>query len=193
MAGTSVVRDRIFDIARRRFYAEGIKSVSADQLIAEAAVAKVTFYRHFPSKDDLVRAYLTAVAQDERTALARQRRLNPENPAAVLWWYAMTIGALSCAPGFRGCPFINAAAEYPDPGHPARRVVQDHRAWLRSQAKELAVQLAVRDPDKTADALLMLRDGAMISGYLDADTDRVAAQLVDAGRAVLIEAGANLH
>ena len=57
------VRDRILDAATRRYYADGIRAVSADRLIAEAGVSKVTFYRHFPTKDDLITAYLLQQAR----------------------------------------------------------------------------------------------------------------------------------
>ena len=111
-AGSSAVRDRILDAATRRFYASGIRSVSADRLIADAAISKVTFYRHFRSKDDLVEAYLARIAAQERGRVERKREVHPGNPAAVLRWYATEVGAASCTPGFRSCPFINAAAEY---------------------------------------------------------------------------------
>lgn len=184
-AGSSAVRDRILDAATRRFYASGIRSVSADRLIADAAISKVTFYRHFRSKDDLVEAYLARIAAQERGRVERKREVHPGNPAAVLRWYATEVGAASCTPTFRSCPFINAAAEYPDPDHPARRVVEAHRAWLRAQAVDLLRQLGTGDPEGTADILMMLRDGAMISGYLDGAPQSVAARLLEAGQAVL--------
>ena len=184
-AGSSAVRDRILDVATQRFYAEGIRAVSADRLIADAAVSKVTFYRHFRSKDDLVEAYLARAAAQERTRVEQQRARHPDDPAAVLRAYATGVGIASCSPGFRGCPFINAAAEYADPAHPARQVIDTHRAWLRGQAVDLLQQLGIADPERTAEILLMLRDGAMISGYLGGSPEDVAARLMDAGRAVI--------
>lgn len=181
----SAVRDRILDVATSRFYAVGIKAVSADRLIAEAGVSKVTFYRHFRTKDDVVEAYLGRVAAQERDRVAQQRDRYPGDSAAVLRWYATEVGILSCAPGFRGCPFINAAAEYADPDHPARLVIDAHRSWLRGQAVDLVEQIGIGDPGPAADILMMLRDGAMISGYLGGHPQDVAARLIDAGRAVL--------
>jgi AcrR family transcriptional regulator len=189
---TTGVRERILGVAKQRFYAEGIRAVSADRLIADAAVSKVTFYRHFRSKDELVTAYLADIAAEERQLVTAQRLLHPVDPLAVLCWYADSLGMASCAPGFRGCPFINAAAEYPDAQHPARQVVQQHRSWLYQQARELAQQLQVHDPAATAEELLMLRDGAMISGYLGGAAELVTSRLKNAGRAVLIDAGAQL-
>lgn len=179
------VRVRIMAAARQRFYLEGIRAVSADRIIADAAISKVTFYRHFPTKDHLVADYLRAAADTERTAVVEHRDAHRDDPAAVLVWYAEQVGAQACGSGFRGCPFINAAAEYPDTASPVRRVIDEHRTWLRSQAVDLLRELAVTDPDRVADQLMMLRDGAMVAGYLgDRPTD-VEAALVAAGTAII--------
>lgn len=188
----SAARERILAAAVERFYAEGTRAVSADRLIADAGVSKVTFYRHFRSKDDLVAAYVADRAAREVADVTAQRAAHPDDPAAVLRWYAGLVGRLSCTPGFRGCPFLNVAAEHPDPAHPARRVVDAHRAWLHGQVVELVAALGVADPHPTADALVMLRDGAMVSGYLGEHPEVVADRLAAAGRAVLAAAGARL-
>ncbi len=179
------VRERILDAATRRYYSEGIRAVSADRLIAEAGVSKVTFYRYFPSKEDLVVAYLEQQSAREKESVAAQRTKHANEPAAVLRWYADTVGGLSCAPGFRGCPFINAAAELSEVDHPGRKVVSDHRAWLTSQAAELLTEMGIDNADARADQLMMLRDGAMVAGYLGGDPSAVAASLKAAGRAVI--------
>jgi AcrR family transcriptional regulator len=128
---SSPVRERILAAANEHFYAEGIRAVSADRLIAAAGVSKVTFYRHFPSKDDLVLAYLEGRAALERHAL-EQLRGQAGDACGTLLAIARAIADMSCSPGFRGCPFINAAAEFADPVHPARTAVAAHRAWFAS-------------------------------------------------------------
>jgi AcrR family transcriptional regulator len=177
-------RERILAAASRQYYAQGIRAASADRILAEAGVSKVTFYRHFPTKDDLVVAYLEATARAEQAALRAERAAHPEAPAMVLRWYARVVGELSCGPGFRGCPFINAAAELPDPGHPGRRLIADHRAWLTAQCAELLGRLGVTGAEQKATQLMMLRDGAMLAGYVG-DPTTVAADLVAAATAVL--------
>jgi hypothetical protein len=97
---------------------------------------------------------------------------------------AEAIGAESCSPGFRGCPFINAAAEYPDPQHPIRQVVDEHRRWFKRTIEELLNEIDVPDASRVADELVMLRDGAMVSGYLS-EPRIVANALYNAGRAVI--------
>lgn len=186
----SAVRQRILGAARRRFYRDGIRTVSADRLIADAEVSKMTFYRHFRSKDDLVVAYLNEVVAEERAALAEAHRTHPDDPAEVLRAYARRVGALTCTEGFRGCAFLNAAAEYADPAHPVRTVVATHRAWLRGELARILTDLGVTPArvDEAAVQLQMLRDGAMVAGTLDTDPVRVAQRLVDAGASVVRDA-----
>jgi len=178
------VRERILAAAVDRYYAEGIRAASADRLLADAQVSKVTFYRYFPTKDALVVAYLERLAELEREAVLAQRAAHPDDPAAVLAWYAESVGQLSCGPGFRGCPFINAAAELPDPAHPGRQVIAQHRNWLTAQAVELLTALGLRNAGTKAEQLIMLRDGAMMAGYVGEDPASVATRLLAAGRAI---------
>ena len=184
---TSPVALRILSAAARLFYAEGIRAVSADRVIAAAEVSKVTFYRHFGTKDDLVVAYLSAISATERAALDRARAEHADAPLTVLSLYADSLGDQSCRPGFRGCPFINAAAEYADPEHPVRDVVTAHRAWLTATAVDLLTAAGSPDPEAAALELVLLRDGAMVAGY--AGSTDAGAALRRAGRAVLAAHG----
>lgn len=179
------VRERILDAAAEQYYAEGIRAVSADKLIAAAHVSKATFYRHFPSKDDLVGAYLAVRAEEERTAVLTKRDELSDDPAGVLLWYAEMAGQAATTPGFRGCPFINAAAELPEENHPGRAIIVEHRAWLIAQAAELLTALDVVDAGAKAEQLMMLRDGAMVSGYLSHAPEQVSAALVAGARAII--------
>ena len=182
--GQSEVARRILDVAAPRFYREGIRAVSADAVMAEVGVTKVTFYRHFPTKDHLVEAYLETVAAAERHAVTTWRVEHAGDPAAVLAAYADRLAAQVCGAGFRGCPFLNAAAEYPDVAHPVRAVAERHREWLRAAAEELVVELGVPEPRSVAVQLVMLRDGAMATGT-GVEPTEVGRALRRAGRAVL--------
>lgn len=179
------VRERILDAAAEQYYAEGIRAVSADKLIAAAHVSKVTFYRHFPTKGDLVAAYLAVRAEQERDAIVAKREELADDPAAVLVWYAEVVGQATTSPGFRGCPFINAAAELPEKTHPGRIVIAAHRIWLISQAAELLSALGVSDAEVKAEQLMMLRDGAMVSGYLSEAPEQVSSALIAGARALI--------
>ncbi|MBO0897511.1 TetR/AcrR family transcriptional regulator [Arthrobacter sunyaminii] len=180
MAASPPVRTRILDAAALLFYTEGIRAVSADRIIAAAETTKVTFYRYFRTKEELVVAYLQAQSERIREAAGH---LSPD-PCTGLLELAEAMGAQACVPGFRGCPFINAAAEYPDPASPVRAVVLEHRQWLHAEVSGRLAQLGAADPDSLADQLLMLRDGAMVHGYV-ADPAGVAGALVSGGRAIL--------
>ncbi|MEV8098433.1 TetR/AcrR family transcriptional regulator [Kitasatospora sp. NPDC085879] len=167
----SEARERLLDTAAELFYAEGVRAVGVDRLIAEAGVTKATFYRHFPGKDELVLAYLDRHDQAVRQRLAAAAEAAPD-PRSTL---AVLVAALAdevCGPGFRGCPFVNAAAEYPDADHPVRRLVAAHRHWFRDALADLLAACGHPDPTAGATALLLLRDGAMVGGYLDGTDTR---------------------
>jgi AcrR family transcriptional regulator len=182
--GKVSMRERIIDAATQLFYAQGLHAVSAEKIIALVGITKVTFYRHFPSKDDLIVAYLERRAEWERSAVLTVRQMTGDDVPSVFRIIAEAIGAESCSPGFRGCPFINAAAEYPDPRHPIRQVVDAHRRWFKDTIEELLDEIDVPNAAEVADELVMLRDGAMVSGYLS-DPRIVASALYNAGRAVI--------
>ena len=163
----SAARERLLRTASELFYAEGIRAVGVDRVIEVAGVTRATFYRHFPSKDDLVVAYLRAVHDAVRTLAGDQpgeRRLRQ---------IVGSMGELLCAPGFRGCSFINAAAEFADPDSPVHRAVADYRRWLTGVFVADLADAGHPDPAAAAAHLMMLRDGAMVAGYLaDADVAR---------------------
>jgi len=179
---TSPVRERIVEAASELFYAQGLRAVSADKIIERVGTTKVTFYRHFRTKDDLVVAYLEGRAAIERAAVG-QAVGHPDVDTA-LRRLSEGLAAVACSPGFRGCPFINAAAEYPDPDSPVRRVVDAHRAWYRATFGQLIAPLELADADGVVDELMLLRDGAMVAGYLG-DPAAAAGALLRGCRAVI--------
>jgi AcrR family transcriptional regulator len=165
-ARASATRERIIDAATSLFYDEGIRAVSADRVVSAVGINKGTFYRYFPTKDDLVVAYLERRSALERAAADQILGAFPEDPAAAFQAMAAAAGEETCSPGFRGCPFINAAAEYADPTHPVRQAVDEHRRWFKAMIEQQLELLDVADVPLVADALILLRDGAMVSGYL---------------------------
>ncbi|MBK1783485.1 TetR/AcrR family transcriptional regulator [Prauserella cavernicola] len=184
-ARPSSARQRILAAADDLFYGEGIRAVSADRVIAAAAVSKVTFYRHFPTKDDLVVAYLHGRADWERNGIESMRAAHPGDPEGAFTAIAQSMVDAGCTTEFRGCPHINAAAEYSDPDHPVREAVAEHRAWYTGVLGELLAELGIRDRGETIEQLMMLRDGALVTSYLDRRHTLRATTLVGAWRAVL--------
>jgi len=160
----SAPRRRLLDTATRLFYTEGIRAVGIDRIIAEAGVAKATFYNHFPSKDDLVLAYIEELDQLGRAAVAALPEQPPrEGIAAVMG----RISAAVVAGGWRGCPFLNAAAEYPDPGSPVRQAIDARRAWYHGVLRTLLAADGDPAPAVTASLLVALSDGLLEAAYLD--------------------------
>lgn len=157
-------RQRILDAANELFYHHGIRATSADRIIEQVGITKVTFYRHFRAKSDLVVAYLEQQSAAEQAWLTST--VQEGDPLATARTIAAGIGAASCSPGFRGCAFINAAAEYPGPEDPVRIAVDAHRAWLIDFFAGIAEQAGARDVASVGNQLMILRDGAMVNGYL---------------------------
>jgi AcrR family transcriptional regulator len=157
-------RRRLLDTATRLFYQGGIHAVGIDRIIAEAGVAKATFYKHFPSKDELVLAYIEEQDRLGRAAVAALPKQPPrEMIAAILG----RISDAAIAGGYRGCPFLNAAAEYPDPTSAVRRAIAARRAWYHDSLRKLLTADGDPAPSVTASLLVALSDGLLESAYMD--------------------------
>ncbi|MFF1920644.1 TetR/AcrR family transcriptional regulator [Streptomyces sp. NPDC058221] len=166
---TSEARARLLGTATRIFYAEGIHSVGVDRIITEAQVTRATLYRHFAGKEELVLAYLDQADRGIRTQVAAAQA-SSESAADRVRAVGRSIAEGIRSPGFRGCAFLNAAAEYPDPAHPIHQVVLAHRQWFLDTVTELLAQTGFVPADAAGRHLVMLRDGAMAAGCLsDAD------------------------
>jgi len=163
--GTSEARERLLRTASELFYRDGIHSVGVDRIIAEATVTRATFYRHFPSKTDLVVAYLQEVHELDRAAVTAAIAANA-TAAGSLVAIAGSIAARIQSPGFRGCAFLNAAAEFPDSDHPVHQQIIAHRQWFLDTLTTLMAQVAEDTSDAAARHFVMLRDGAMAAGCL---------------------------
>jgi AcrR family transcriptional regulator len=176
MSAPASARERLLDAAARVFYSEGIRTTPVDRVIAEAGVTRATLYRHFKGKQELVLAYVEACDQAVR-AKTEAVAETVENPRDVL--RALVEGVVDeiCQPGFRGCPFINAAAEYADPEHPVRRAVGEYRAWFHRILADALARTGHPEPESGAHTLALLRDGAMVAGYLE-EPDAVRAHLL---------------
>lgn len=178
-APTSSARRRLLDAATALFYAEGIHTVGVDRIIDEAGVTRATMYKQFGGKEQLVLAYLEAEDGQLREVFAAASggsagddALAPERASALLDAVVAGIADDIRSRHTRGCPFINAAAEYPHPG-PVRELITAHRDWFRETLRQVAAAAGVADAEALADALVLLRDAALVGGYLDG-RDRVA-------------------
>ncbi|MDT8915194.1 TetR/AcrR family transcriptional regulator [Amycolatopsis sp. PS_44_ISF1] len=161
----SEARDRLLGTAGRLFYTQGLHSVGIDRIVAEAKVTRATLYRHFPSKDELVVTYLTA-ADDAIRAQVEAARAAQESADGLVRAVGRTITDAIRSDGFRGCAFLNAAAEYPAETHPVHQAVLEHRRWFLGTVTELLATTGETAPEPAARHFVMLRDGAMTAGCL---------------------------
>ncbi|MHA3704541.1 TetR/AcrR family transcriptional regulator [Jatrophihabitans sp. YIM 134969] len=163
-ARPSEARDRLLATASGLFYAKGVHAVGTEEIISTAQVTRATFYRHFPSKDDLIVEYLRTADLAIRAAVAAAVAEDSAPGSAVRGIASVVAGQIG-TPGFRGCAFLNAAAEYPDPDDPIHQAILTHRAWFRDAVHDAFAQVTDRAPQATAH-FVMLRDGAMAEGCL---------------------------
>ncbi|WP_307071460.1 TetR/AcrR family transcriptional regulator [Streptomyces sp. B3I8] len=164
-AAVSEARTRLLNTATRIFYAEGIHSVGIDRIVAEAKVTRATLYRHFASKEDLVLAYLQQADQAVRGQVGAALADAPA-PADQVRAVATSITQGIRSAGFRGCAFLNAAAEYSDPTHPIHQAVLAHRQWFLDTVTELLARTGDKPAEAAGRHFVMLRDGAMAAGCL---------------------------
>ena len=156
-------RARILAVARELFYRDGIRAVGVDAIAEAAGTNKMTLYRHFASKDELVADYLRECA---RLATANWDRLEAEHPgdplAQLRGWIARMAERVANADE-RGCPLVNAAVELPEKTHPARHVIEEFKTAERAWLIRVCRASGLRDPELLADELHLLLEGARVT------------------------------
>lgn len=172
-------RERILDTAGRLFYRDGFLAVGVDTIIAESGVAKMTLYRHFPSKDDLIAAYLERANAQFWTWLD-EAAATVSGPREKLIAMFDAVTKVATSPQCLGCSFQGAALEFPNREHPAHQVALAHKEMVRKRVQALAEQAGLRDAAALANQLLLLMDGAWIASRMYGPQNPA----VDLGRAV---------
>ncbi|BCI82343.1 TetR/AcrR family transcriptional regulator [Mycobacterium sp. SMC-18] len=157
-------RERLLRVAAELFYREGIHAVGVDRILAAAGVTRATMYRHFKGKEGLVEAYL-GLEDETIRGYFRDAAATAGPDADMLELVIDGIAEDIARYHTRGCPFINAAAEYPAPDSPVRQLIARHRNWFRGALQDAAG--ACDDAEQVAASLVLLRDAALVGGYLD--------------------------
>ena len=157
------VRDKILETASKLFYKQGVRAVGVDLVVEKAGVAKTSLYRHFGTKDDLVAAFLEREDQAFWSQWDRVSEQHADDAKAELDahldWIGERVGQLN----YRGCPQINVAAEFPEAGHPARKVAKAHKREMRRRLRLIAERLNAAFPDELGGQLSVLINGAFVS------------------------------
>lgn len=183
-------REKILATAFRLFYAQGLRAAGIDTIIAESGVAKATFYKYFPAKDDLILAYLEKVDGVWTGQLQAAADAAGPDAAAQLVGLFDALASACRRDGYRGCAFINAAAESASGTRVHERTVA-HKERIRAWIRDLAVQSGAPDPDKLARSLTLVLDGGLASGVLDADPAAATAARDTASQLVAASLGRN--
>lgn len=157
----SSARQRLLDVASDLFYQEGIRAIGVDTIVEQSGVGKATLYRHFSTKDDLIAAYLEEQDRAHWIWFEEVIAEHEGSPKAQLiaWFEACTQRLTE--PGFRGCAFLNALAEFSEADHPAHRCAIEHESALRERLAQLSQQAGARGPEELADQLLLVSNGAL--------------------------------
>lgn len=155
--------ERVFEVAADLFYRESIRSVGVEMIVQQAGVSKISLYRNFKSKDDLIVAYLENRSADYWRNMDRIVAAKRDDPRAQLRALIAHIATRTTARGYRGCPFINFAAEFPDSSHPGHRIVEQNKGEMRRRLVNLSKAISARHPTQLADALFLLIEGAYAS------------------------------
>ena len=157
--GASWGRERVLTTAGRLFYERGFGAVGVDLIVAEAGVAKTTLYRHFPSKNDLIVAWLER-ANAEFLLWLDDVVDSKVAPTRRLTTLMEAVEHLATSPTCLGCTFQVSAAEFPDVSHPVHAVAVAHKETIRARLRLLAAEAGVDDPAVLGDGLLLMLDGA---------------------------------
>ena len=156
-------RDRLVGVAMALFYYHGISPIGLDRILAETGVSKTTFYKHFESKDELVVATIEMRDAWQMDAWTRAVEvLVGKDSRDQLMAVFDVLDLVINEPEFRGCQFINAAAEFPNPHDPIHRAAVRHKQGNSEWFRELAERAGARDPEAFADAYTMLFEGALV-------------------------------
>jgi AcrR family transcriptional regulator len=152
----------ILEVATGLFYRQGIRAVGMDAVIKASGVGNATVYRQFPTKDALATAYVQgrADAWFRRMTEAAEKIQDPRGKLVAVF---EVLTADSANPGYRGCPMLNTSTEFPDRQHPAHLAAVNHKQQVRDWFRDLAADAGAQDPDRLAEELLIVLNGAYIT------------------------------
>jgi AcrR family transcriptional regulator len=177
-------RERILAAAGELFYRHGIRAVGVDAIAEAAGTNKMTLYRHFASKDELVAEYLRQWARAVDACWDRYASRHPGDPLGQLNAWVEEMATHLAEPNERGCALANAAIELAEKDHPGRRVVEEFKRAHRMRLVQLSQNAGLSEPEMLADELHLLLEGARITAQ-SVGTEGLAARLLRMGKAMI--------
>lgn len=169
----SAKRDRLIEVAADLFYRNGIHATGVDRILAEASVAKMTLYKHFKSKEDLIIAAFERSEKEWREWFVSAVEGRAIEPKAKLLAIFDALEEYFDRDGWNGCPFIKASSEFPDLENPVHRVAAHHQKMTRAYLTDIAAEAGAPDPGALAAQLHVLLEGAIATAQLTGDTSVV--------------------
>ena len=155
-------RERILAAACELFYRQGIRAVGVDAIAEAAGTNKMTLYRHFASKDELVAEYLRRLWDEKSSVWTRLAAEHPSDPRGQLQGWLEAAARHVTDPTSRGCAIANAAIELPEKNHPARCVIEQCKQDSRARLVAVCREAGITQPDLLADQLFMMLEGALV-------------------------------
>ena len=177
-------RERILAVAADLFYRHGIRAIGVEAIAEAAGTNKMTLYRHFASKDQLVAGYLRRLAEKASASWDRLATEHPGDPRAQLRGWLENMAAHVGSRDQRGCALANAAVELPEKDHPARRVIEAFKTAQRRRIIELCSAARLSEPEMLADELFLLLEGARVTAQ-SMGRDGLGERLVRMGEAMI--------
>jgi len=177
---TSETRRRVLETADRLFYQDGIRAVGVDRIVAEGRVAKMSLYKYYPSKDDLILAVLKHREESVLAFFRTSMERHAKRVKTPLRAFFAALREFFESPEFRGCPFQNAAIELADPSHPGTVFVREHKQRFSEFLRGLVGESVGQAAAKIAPAVSILVEGAIVTAVIQgnphaADVARDAA------------------
>lgn len=163
-------RDQLLATAWKLFYRDGYRAVGIDTLLEKAGVAKMTLYNHFTSKEELIVAVLEQRSAQLLEAVDEAIAEAGRTPTRQLTAVFDGLKAWFAADEFKGCAFIRALSEYPEPDHPIHQAAWKHKRAMNTRIRKIVESAGVRDSAALADTISLLIDGAIVAAHATSST-----------------------
>lgn len=176
---------KLFHTAARLFYQHGYRAIGVDTIAAESGIGKMTLYRHYPSKDDLIVAYLRDSNQEFWHQFEQITKDAPSASEKLLTFFEV-LQSYVLSPDCYGCPFINVASEYPESDYSGHQVALEHKQSVLTRFRQLSEEAGAAEPAALANALFLLMDGAYVAARMfGTSIHNPAISLVEAARQII--------